>query len=632
MVGEDAVLDAAFQRAGIERIYKMEEMFDCAELLARHAPPRGARLAIVTNAGGPGVMATDTLLAERGKLAALSDGTIARLNEFLPASWSHGNPVDVLGDAPPERFARAVEVVLADPLVDAALVILTPQAMTAPRETAEAVAKIAAEGAKPVLAAWVGGRRVQSGRAVLGEAGLPNYATPEQAVQAFMHLVSYARNLEMLYETPRPVPLAFPAGREQFDKQFRAGLQAGPGVLSEVESKRLLQAYGIPVTETFVARSADEAAERAEQVGYPVVLKVHSPQITHKTDVGGVKLNLANPADVRQAFEQIMSTAHSRRPEAHLEGVSVQPMADLKQGIELILGMKKDPTVGPVLMIGAGGVTAELFHDRALGLPPLNERLAYRMLQGLRSWPLLQGYRGKPPVNLDQLIELLLRFSHLVAWHPELKEFDINPLLVTPQAALALDARAVVDRAVLAHPLPPYAHLVIRPYPEEYIRQAALMNRTEVILRPIGPEDEPRWHQLLAACSAESLHARFRYLFKTVTHEMASRYCFIDYDRELAIVAEVKDTGEFAGIGRLVADPGHETAEFAILVADRWQGQGLGMMLTDYCLEIARDWEIGCVTAVTNFDNARMVSIFAERGFQIDWAAGGDLMARKVLT
>ncbi len=634
MAGEDAVYDAAFQRAGVVRVFEIGDIFDSAELLARVRPPLGPNLAIVTNAGGPGVMATDALMARQGQLAELSQATVAKLGEVLPPFWSHGNPVDVLGDAPPERYAQATEIVLSDPGVDAALVILTPQAMTDATKTARAIAELAQKARKPILAAWMGGAAVREGIELLNEAGVPTYTTPEQAVAAFMHLVQYGRNLEMLYQTPREVPVKFTVEREVVRERFSSVFAEGPEVLTEGLSKELLSAYGIPVVEPRPARSAEEAVAVAEELGYPVVLKVLSPQITHKTDVGGVVLGLATADQVRAAFERIVASAKEKRPDAHIEGVTVQRMIRARDGFEMILGAKKDPTFGTVIMAGMGGIAAEVFRDRALGLPPLNERLAYRMLESLRSWKLLKGYRGRPGANLEKLIEVLMRFSYLIADFPEIKELDINPLLVTPADVIALDARVVVDKELVGKPIRPYSHLVIRPYPEGYERKVTLKDGTEVLLRPIRPEDEPLWHEMLSCSSRESIRQRFRYIFKETTHKMAIPYCFIDYDREMAIVAIVEEDGQqkMAGVGRLVADPDREVAEYAVFVADPWQNRGLGGVLTDYCLEIAKTWGIREVRAETTLDNFRMISIFQHRGFSIEHRPDeGVLLATKDL-
>lgn len=628
LAGMDAVYQAAFNRAGVVRVFDATDMFDCAELLSSPRPPVGPRLAIVTNAGGPGVMATDELIERNGTLATLGAETLRKLSEVLPAAWSHNNPVDVLGDAPPERFAAALRIALADPGVDAALVILTPQAMTDPTGTASAVAQVAHESHKAVLAAWMGGELVERGMQLLHEARLPTYRAPEQAVRAFMYLVSFARNRETLYETPREIPVEFPLDRVKLRAVFDTILSEGHEVLTESTSKSLLEAYEIPVSKTYVAWSASDAVLLAERIGYPVVMKVHSQQITHKTDVGGVALDLANEAQVTAAFTRLVERAREARPDARIDGVTVQRMVTAPDGHEWIVGAKRDPAFGAVLLVGAGGVSAELFRDSAIELPPLTERLGRRMLQSLRSWPLLSGFRGRPAANIDRLIEVLMRLSYLVADYPEIAELDVNPLLVTPDGATALDARIVLDRAAILRPVRPYSHLAIRPYPEEFMRRVKLRDGTEVLLRPIKPEDEPLWHELLAGCSPETIRSRFRYLFRETTHEMATRFCFIDYDREIAIVAELEaDEGQrrqILGVGRLVADVDHREAEYAVLVGDAWHGRGLGSMLTDYCLEICKRWGVRRIVAETAPDNHRMLDLFRSRGFTLDATRGDD--------
>ena len=619
LTAEDAVYDAAFQRAGLARVWDIGEIFDCAELIGRHKIPKGPRLGIVTNAGGPGVMAADALMAENGALAKLSEESLARLNENLPPFWSHRNPVDVLGDAKSKLVAKATQIVLQDPGIDAVLVIITPQAMTNPTAIAREIGPLAAGTPKPLLAAWLGGLSMEEGLQILNEAGIPTYTTPEQAVRAFMTLVAYSRNLETLYETPKDISVEFPVDREHLRERFNALVADKGEVLPEDVSKTLLEAYGIPVTKPLQARTPKEAVKFAELMGYPVVLKIFSPDITHKTDVGGVALDLMNREMVWAAFERIMANAAQSRPTARLEGVTVQTMVKAKNGIEMILGAKKDPTFGTVILAGLGGVEAELFRDRALGFPPLNERLASRMLESLKVWPLLQGYRGRPSANVGRLIEVMVRLSYLVADYPEIKELDINPLLVTPADVIALDARAVIDKDLIGKPFKPYFHLALRPYPEEYVRTFKLNDGREVVLRPIKPEDEPLWMELLASCSRESIYSRFRYFFFWESHEVATRYCYIDYDREIAIVAELAegDKRRLLGVGRLVADPMLETVEYAVLVGDAWQDKGLGSILTDYCIEIAKDWGIKKIVAVTTSDNRRMIAVFQKRNFNI---------------
>lgn len=619
MAGEDAVFDAAFERAGIERCYEIDDMFDCAELLARQRPPSGPRIAIVTNAGGPGVMAADALLAREGSLATLSPQTIEALNRALPAYWSHGNPVDVLGDADPQRYAVGTELVMADENVDGVLVVLTPQAMTDATGTAEAVARLAPHAGRPMLAAWMGGTTVQPGIDRLNKAGIPTYENPAKAIRAFMHLVSYARNREILYEMPREIPVRFPIDRNEVQERFAAEFRHGEALISEPICKAQLAAYGITATTRFVAKTADEAVNGAIEIGFPVVMKIVSPDISHKTDVGGVRLNLRSEAEVRDAFEQIIASAVQAVPTARIDGVAVQEMIVEPDSQELILGAKKDETFGAVLMLGMGGITAELLKDRVLELPPLNERLAHRMLTKLRCWPLLKGYRGRPGVDIDRLIEVLIRFSYLIADLPQIKEFDINPLIASPKRIVAVDARAVLDMNFRPETARPFEHLAIRPYPEGFNRLITLQSGLEVLMRPIRPEDEKLWHLLIASCSFESIHARFGYSFKGTTHEMGSRFCFIDYDREMAIVAEIGegDKRRLIGVGRLVSDPSHETAEYAVLIADDYHHLGLGIALTEYCLEVARIWGLKRVVATTEATNFRMLATFRHLNFQL---------------
>ena len=626
MASADAVFDAVFQRTGMARVLNIGEIFDCAELVGRNKIPRGPRLGIVTNAGGPGVMATDSLIAQNGVLAKLSPETIEECDSFLPPFWSGGNPVDVLGDAKAKRFARATEAVVKDKGVDAVLVILTPQAMTKPDSVAKAVARIAGETQKPVLAAWLGGERVREGAGILASSGVPTYRTPEQAVGAFMTLVDYSRNLETLYETPRDIPVEFKFDRKTMRSRVNEYISSGTTILSEENSKELLEIYGIPVTKPHPARTREEAVALADSIGYPVVLKVWSDDITHKTDAGGVKLNIETPFHAGEAWDSIMSAAEHYCPEAKILGVTVQEMAVVKNGLEMILGIKKDPVFGSVIMAGMGGVEAELWGDSSLGFPPLNERLARRMLETLKIWPLLRGYRGRPPVDIDLLLEVIMRLSYLTADNPEIAELDINPLVVAPDRLVALDARAVVE------PVDPgtkrYSHLALRPYPEEYISSRKLTDGTEVLLRPIKPEDEPLWLDMLGSCSKESIYNRFRFFFNWSTHDVATRYCYIDYDREMAIVSEVEENGEkkLTGVGRLVADPDLETVEYAVLVTDEWQNRGLGGLLTDMCMDIAKDWGMKTVYAQTTTDNPRMVHLFENRDFRVDHSTGGSVV------
>jgi acetyltransferase len=634
MAGVDAVYEAAFQRAGIVRVYRAEDMFDCAELLARQRSPAGPRLAIITNAGGPGVMAADELLEHQGRLAQLSPETIAKLNAVLPTHWSHQNPVDVLGDARPDRFAKALKIVVADQDVNGVLIVLTPQAMTDPIGTAIRVAEIAATTREPILAAWMGGHTVEPGRQILNQAGIPTYDSPDRAVRAFMYLVSHRRNHEILYETPRQVPHAESVNLASATAQIEKATAAGRNVLTEIESKTLLTAFGITTTMPRPASSVCDAVGLAREIGYPIVMKIDSPQIVHKTEVQGVILGIANDEEVRRSFAGIVERAKRLRPDADFRGVTLQPMIASADGVELIVGAKKDPVFGAVMMVGAGGITAEVLGDRALELPPLNERLAHRMLDSLRIRPLLRGFRGRRAVAIDRLVEVLMRFSYLIAENSAISELDVNPLLVTAEDVTALDARVILDHQNPSTPTQRYSHLAIRPYPDEYIRHGMLKDGSKVLLRPIRPEDEPLWHQLLKNCSQRSIWLRFRYLFKETTHEMATRFCFVDYDRTMAIVAEreIGTERQLIGVARLVADADHSKAEYAVLVADDWQKLGLGTILTDFCLEICGSWGIDRVYAETTTDNWAMQSILRRHSFQLTKASNGEMLYQASLT
>jgi acetyltransferase len=617
MAGVDSVYEAAFARAGIVRVFEIDDLFDCAQLLARTKAPLGPRLAIVTNAGGPGVMATDSLLSNRGMLAELSDLTVKRLGEHLPSNWSHGNPVDIIGDATPERFAHAVSAVLEDEGVDGGLVILSPQAMTEPTKAAEMVIDASRHSNKPIITSWMGGERVIQGRSLLVRAGIPTYPSPDSAIRAFGYLVRYKRRRDVLYDTPRDMALNFETRPEERKEIFAEALRLQRDLLSEYAAKSLLAAYGIPVVKTLIAKTAEEAASISRKLGFPIAMKIFSPDITHKSEVGGVELNLATESEVEAAFDRIVERARTKRPDAHIDGVTVQQMVVHPNGRELIVGAKRDPVFGSVLLVGSGGIAAEVLGDHTLELPPLTERRARRMLESLRIWPLLRDFRGKPGVAMDRLYEVLLRFSQLIEDCPEILELDVNPLLATPEGVIAIDARVVVDLKAIEHPPRPFSHLAIRPYPDELIKRERLRDTTPVLLRPIRPEDEPSWHEFLRSCSPESIHRRFGYLFKTTTHEMATRFCHIDYDRELAIVAEVEAEGrrKLVGVSRLSADADHTSAEFAILVADAWHGKGIGSLLMDYGLKVCRDWKIDRIVAETSIDNERMIAMFRHRGF-----------------
>ncbi len=616
IAGEDAVYSAVFERAGIVRVTELDDIFDVAEILASQRLPGGPRLAIVGNAGGPAIIAADALLSRKGELANLEDETVRKLDGVLATGWSHGNPVDLLDDAGPERYAGALDIVFHDRNVDAVLVIFANHPLTNSRRVAEAVVGVAQRSRKPVFAAWMGGSEARKTTRYLNHAGVPAHSTPEQAIRAFMHLVSYANNLESLYETPREIPIRFSGNRHKITRRFHELLLQRDS-LTEGEAKILLKAYDIPVCDTCMVHNADEAVRIAGEIGYPVVLKLCSPEVMHKIDIGGVALDLQDEGAVRTAFDRMQEVIRRRGLDAHVTGVTLQRMVESGESLEMILGATTDKTFGPVIMVGLGGIATGIYRDHTIGLPPLNERLARRMLESLGCWPLLHGYRGQAAVAIDKLIEVIIRFSCLVVDYPEIQEFDINPLRVSSEGVIALDAAAVINRQARRNTHDLYEHLAIRPYPEQFIRRRRLRDGTEILLRPIRPEDEPLWHKLIASSSTESIRFRFRSMFKHSDHKMAVMHCMIDYERELALVVET-GTGaqrELIGVGQLMTDLNHETAEYAVIVPDPWQGKGIGGLLLDYCLEVAARWGITEVVAETDPDNQRMLGMFRKRGF-----------------
>ena len=628
LAGEDMVFEAAFQRAGIVRVDEIADLFHCAEILGKERIPRGRKLAVVTNAGGPGIMATDQLLSGGGVMAPLSEKTLAELDGFLPPYWSGGNPVDLLGDAPPEFYGRAMETVARDEEVDGILAILTPQAMTDATGSAEAVARGAEKVDKPVLASWMGHETVREGWSLLNEKGVPTYATPERAVKTFLSLCDYGRNLELLHETPEEVDTAFSVDPGKLD-DIIGGKE--PATLSEALSKRLLKECGFPVVEAFEARDPDEAVRRARRIGYPVVLKVLSPDISHKSDCGGVLLGVDSDEAVIRGFEKIAARVKAENPDLSVEGVTVQKMID-EEGHEVILGVKRDPVFGSVLLFGTGGVAAEIFRDRAVAFPPLNERLARRLMESVRGYGLLAGHRGRPPADLEALGKALVRLSYLVVHYPRIVEMDINPLLAGPKGLWVLDARIVVGEQ--GKKARSFDHLAIRPYPRQYVREAALKDGTSILLRPIRPEDVPLWHDMIDTFSKETMRFRFFTGRRDVNREMEVRYCFVDYEKEIALVAEYRGGGErkLIGVSRISLYPDGGTGDFAVAVSDPWHGKGAGKLLTDYALEVARDRGLREVRADALSDNDKVISMLKHRGFDVTYAGSGTVTASLALS
>lgn len=633
LTSEDAIYDAVFRRAGLARVYDISNIFDFTDLVGGKRMPMGTRIAIVTNAGGPGVMAVDSLISLGGNLVTLSDETIRKLDEILPTYWSHGNPVDVLGDASPSRIAQATGIVLNDEKIDAALVILSPQAHTNSTETARAIVDISKHTSKFIMAAWLGGTSMQEGLDILTNAEIAVYKTPDQAMRSFMTMTQYIKNLDLLYETPKDIPLSFNYDRDGLREKYVGNIFSKSNILSENDSKLLINDYGITTTQPELALSENEAVEIADKKGYPVVLKISSPEIMHKTDVGGVALNLENEEIVRATYNNMLETVSAKVPDTKINGITVQKMINTRDDVEMILGIKKDSLFGTIILVGMGGTSAELLNDIRLEFPPLNERLARQMLMSLSMYPLLEGYRGSEPKNIDKLVEVLIRLSYLAADYPEIVELDINPLIVTPNDVIALDARIVVDNNLTIKPNADYSHLILRPYPERLKKHSKLKDGTDVLLRPIKPEDESLWLEMLSSCSKETIYHRFRNDFHFNSHEVATRFCYIDYDREMGIVAEIvyKGKNQLIGVGRLIADPDLVTAEYAVLVTDSWQHNELGYILTKYCVEIAAKAGLIRICGETTRDNKAMISVFRKLDFDLNFNEDSTVSVSKKL-
>ncbi|WP_225414413.1 bifunctional acetate--CoA ligase family protein/GNAT family N-acetyltransferase [Stigmatella hybrida] len=618
LAGSDEVLTAAFRRAGVLRVDSIADLFYMAEVLAKQPRPEGRRLTIVTNAGGPGVLATDALVSGGGELAKPSEKTLSALNRLLPPQWSHGNPVDILGDADPDRYAKALEVAGADENSDGLLVILAPQDMTEPTQTADRLKPYARLG-KPVLASWMGGSEVAAGERILNDAGIPTFGYPDTAARIFNYMWRYSYYLSALYETPTLAEEATGNARERARALIDAARADGRTLLTEYESKQLLAAYGIPSVETRLAATEDEAVTQAEALGYPVVVKLHSRTIMHKTDVGGVRLNLASAEQVREAFSGIQRALTERGQAEAFHGVTVQPMVRL-DGYELIVGSSLDAQFGPVLLFGAGGILVEVFQDRALGLPPLNTTLARRLMERTLIYKALQGVRGRPPVNMAALETLLVRFSKLVVEQRFLKEVDINPLLASAGQPVALDARVVLhEPGVQESELPP---LAIHPYPSQYEGRLRTKDGTELIVRPIRPEDEPKMEAFHRALSEQSVFMRYAGMMRLdqrVAHERLARICFIDYAREMALLAihPTPEGDEIVGVGRLTRLQGTGDGEFAMLISDRMQYQGLGSEMLQRLVDIGREWGLERIVADILSRNRPMQRVCKKLGFDI---------------
>jgi len=617
LAGSDSVYDAVFRRAGMLRVGTMAELFDAAETLSLTHEQVGERLAILTNGGGAGVLATDALVAAGGQLAELAQNTIAELDQRLPTTWSRSNPIDIIGDAPGTRYADALAVLISDPEVDAILVLNCPTALAEPEETARAV--IDAVGAadpgalhdRNVITAWLGEHSVRAARQLFATARIATYETPERAVGAFMHRVHHRRNRELLMETPPARPDAFEADQQAARSSIATVLANGKTWLDTEATAAVLAAYGIPFAASLPANDPDQASAIAATVGFPVALKIRSPDITHKTDVGGVALNLSDADRVRREAEAMLERIRLARPGARLDGFLVQPMIGRPGALELLVGLVEDPVFGPLVLFGQGGTAVEVVRDSSLELPPLNALLARRLMARTRVWGVLQGYRGQPSAKIEAVIELLVRLGQLAANHPEVRELDINPLLADAAGIVALDARLRIAPAQG----PNATRLAIAPYPQHLETAERLRDGTSLRLRALRPEDEPVLRDLAANMSHKDLRLRFFTPVRGLTPAVAARLSQLDYDRELALLAECN--GVALGVAHFFADPDNLRAEYAIAVRSDWKGRGVGYLLMTRLINIARQRGIRELVGEVLRENESMLRMCRELGFTI---------------
>lgn len=616
-LGSDAVFDAALKRAGVVRVRNIGQLFYAAKGLASKFRPDGNKLLIITNGGGPGAMAADRA-AELGiPLADLSQSTIASLNAVLPPTWSHANPIDIVGDATPERYRDAILAGTQDPEVDGILVMLTPQAMTQPEEVAKAVITASETCTKPIVGCWMGEQQTYPARKMLTEAGIPAFRMPETAVDLFSHLSTYYRNQKLLLQTPEPISRQAKTATEGAKMLIEAVLSERRKVLSEMESKSVLRAFKIPVAQTMVARTPTEALLLAEQIGFPVVMKVDSPDLPRKSEVGGVRLNIISAAAVRNAYHDILDTVGRNAPSARINGVSIEPFVARPNGRELKVGVIRDRVFGPVITFGVGGAECEVFNDTAVALPPMNSYLVEDLIRSTRAAKILGEYRNMPAANMEALEDVLLRISQMVCELPWLQELDLNPLIVDENGAIAADARIVIDFAPSSGDR--YSHMAIHPYPAHLVEDWILPDGQVVVIRPIRPEDAEMEKEFVAHLSDESKYFRFMDTLRELTQSMLVRFTQIDYDREMAFVAVTEEDGKEVqvGVSRFVSNPDGETVEFALAVADGWQKRGVGRKLMSAIIECARAKGYRAVVGDVLALNSKMFKLMTSLGFTI---------------
>jgi acetyltransferase len=618
---EDAVYAAAFRRAGIVQVNTIEELFDCAELAAKQPRPAGPGLAIVSNGSGPGIMARDALTCHGLEPLVLGEETIHELDKVLPLSWSRSNPINILEDATPLRYRQVLEICLAASEINALLVILTPHSAADATSVAATLVDLLRGKTTPVFTVWLGAAEVRRGRAILNAAGIPTYETPERAIGAFLHMYSYNRNLELLTETPPRLARVLKFDRESARALIGDSLEPGRKYLTEIEAKALLGAYGIPTNKTLAASSPEEALKAAQEIGYPVVLKPFLQGMDAPFRDKGSHLDLRSEEEVLTAYRAILEQADPRFPKRQSCGVSVQRM--IKPSLfEIMIGAVKDTHFGPVIFFGAGGALSEIARDRSLALPPLNRLLARRLMEETRIYNLLKGYYSLQPAYLGTLEEVLIRLSQLVADLPEIEKIIINPLIVSSHEIYAVG----VQIAVSAASVPPFLHLVISPYPNQYETYWTMKDGTTVFIRPIKPEDEPMLREFIHSLSRKSLYFRFFGFLRLLPHRMLARLTQLDYDRDMALIALLESEGKekIIGVGRLMHLADGLTREFAIVVGDAWQGKGLGSRLMELCIAVAREQGVRTIWAKTLAENETMLSLARKFGFTIKSVAGTD--------
>ena len=631
IVGRDDVFDAVVRRTGVVRVDTVGDLVGAALALSTNVRPRGDRLAVVTNGGGPGVMAADRATELGLPLATLSPKTIERLQDALPSHWSHGNPVDLIGDAGPERYRAALAACLDDPDVDGIVAILTPQAMTDAEVAAGAVIDVTRGARKPVIACWMGEASVVEARAEMRRAGLPEYRLPENAVAAFAYLAQFHRNQKALLQVPGPLVHHAPPDLAAARAIVARVLGEGRSLLTATESKRFLEAFHVPVVTSVDAASAEEAVRAADAAGYPVVMKILSRDITHKSDVGGVKLGLPDAAAVRAAWEEIMADVAAERPEARVDGVSIERMVAKPHARELMVGVSTDPIFGPAITFGAGGLAVEVLRDRAVGLPPLNSVLIDDMIRGTKVAKMLDSFRHLPAIHRLELQAVLLRVSEMACELPELQELDINPLLADEHGVLAIDARVVLRQSA---GLTRYGHLAIHPYPTELEGDLALPGGETLRVRPIRPEDAALEIEFVESLSADARRMRFQSAMRTLTPAMLARFTQIDYDREMALVAIDSSEGRDreVAVARYVKMPDGETAEFAIVVGDAWQDKGLGRRLMQRLADVARSRRLKTLVGFVLAENRGMMEMCSRLGMEFEHDGDDGSTRRAVLS